>query len=47
MKGSKAKKRLAARRQDYDKMLQSDPKKNYISPKSGRPAYHRPGSNNK
>jgi hypothetical protein len=47
MKKSKAMKRLEARRNDYIKMLASDPKKNYISPKSGRPAYHRPGSNNK
>jgi len=47
MKKSKSRKRLDIRRKDYDKMLAENSKKNYISPKSGRPAYHRPGSNNK
>lgn len=47
MKRTKALKRLAVRRADYDRMVDSNSKRNYISPKSGRPAYHRPGSNNK
>lgn len=44
MKLRKALKKLEARRKDYDQMLNSNSKKSYISAKSGRPAYHRPGS---
>ncbi len=45
-KGRKTNKRLDARRLDYDKMVQGSSKKSYIG-KSGRPGYHRPGSNSK
>lgn len=50
-KGRKINKRLDARRRDYDQMLsRGEPRGvtySYISKKSGRAAFHRPGSNSK